>query len=153
MKVVSADIFFQYPLLKPPLKPQQAEENASRFVKLVCEAIQELQDGFNIAHFDVRLANIYLTDTADLGVKLIDLDRSEEATKVFECSLVSTKYRGSVMYKANNHWTLGQVDWRQLGIMVYAFLNNITGNAYHSQEPQQFPQASVGAGRLCASLA
>ena len=42
--------FFQYPLLKPPLKPQQAKENASRFVKLVCEAIQELHDGFNIAH-------------------------------------------------------------------------------------------------------
>ena len=80
-KVVSARIsFFQYPLLKPPLKPQQAKENTSRFVKLVCEAIQELHDSFNIAHLDVRLANICLTDTDDLGVKLIDLDRSEEAS-------------------------------------------------------------------------
>ena len=39
------------------------------------------------------------------------------------------------MYKANNVWTLGQLDWQQLGIMVYAFLNNITGNSYHSHEP------------------
>ena len=53
-------------------------------MKLVCEAIQELHDGFNIAHLDVRLANICLTDTDDLGVKLIDLDRSEE---LFEHSL------------------------------------------------------------------
>ena len=137
-KVVSARIFFfQYPLLKPTLKPQQAKENTSRFVKLVCEAIQELHDGFNIAHLDVRLANICLTDTDDLGVKLIDLDRSEEASTCtsFEHSIVSTNCCGSVMYKANNGWTLGQLDWRQPGIMVYAFLNNITGNSYHSQEP------------------
>ena len=34
---------------------------------LVCEAIQELCDDFNIAHLDVRLASICLTDTAGLG--------------------------------------------------------------------------------------
>ena len=135
LKVVSARIsFFQYPLLKPPLKPQQAKENASRFVKLVCEAIQELHD-FNIAHLDVRLANICLTDTDDLGVKLIDLGRSEEATTLFKHSIATNYCGGSVMYKANNVRTLGQLDWRQLGIMVYAFLNDITGNSYHSQEP------------------
>ena len=127
--------FFQYPLLKPPLTPQQAKDNASRFVKLVCEAIQELHDSFNIAHLDVRLANICLTDTDDLDVKLIDLDRSEQASKLFEYSIVSTNCRASVMYNADNGWTLGQLDWRQLGIMVYAFLNNITGNSYHSQQP------------------
>ena len=135
-EVIAGSISFQYPLLKPPLKPQQAKENASRFVKLVCEAIQELHDVFNIAHLDVRLANICLTNTDDLGVKLINLDRSEKATKLFQHSIVSTNYcGGSVMYKANNVRTLGQLDWRQLGIMVYAFLNDITGNSYHSQEP------------------
>ena len=134
--VVNARIsFFQYPLLKPPLTPQQAKDKASSFVKLVCEAIQELHDSFNIAHLDVRLANICLTDTDDLDVKLIDLDRSEQASTFYEYSIVSTNYRASVMYKADNGWTLGQLDWRQLGIMVYAFLNNITGNSYHSQEP------------------
>ena len=43
-------------------------------------------------------------------------------------------HRGSVMYNVPDDWTLDQVDWRQLGIMVYAFLN--TGTTYHSQEPR-----------------
>ena len=134
--VVNARIsFFRYPLLKPPLTPQQAKDKASSFVKLVCEAIQELHDSFDIAHLDVRLANICLTDADDLDVKLIDLDRSEQASTLYEYSIVSTNYRASVMYNADNGWTLGQLDWRQLGIMVYAFLNNITGNSYHSQQP------------------
>ena len=40
------------------------------------------------------------------------------------------------MYEVKGEdWTLGQLDWRQFGIMVFAFLNDITGDSYHSREP------------------
>lgn len=92
---------------------------------------------FKIAHLDVRLANIcLLTGGHSSAVKLIDLDRSETSTKLV-MQLDVGNYGNSVMYKAGSKdRTLGHLDWRQLEIMIYAFLNGITGNLYHSQMPE-----------------
>ena len=79
--------------------------------------MQELHDECNLAHLDIRLANICLTHTQSLGIKLIDLDRSLPASQPFALSEVRT-YADSVMYKGNDAWTLSHIDWRQLGIMV-----------------------------------
>ena len=125
--------FFQYDLFGPPLDSQKARDNAIDFVKSVCEAINELHDDFNIAHLDLRLANICISTNTPLSVKLIDLDRSDKAIKPFCYS--SLTFHASVMYKvATPEWKLSQLDWRQLGIMVHAFLNNIH-DGYHSIEP------------------
>ena len=125
--------FFQYDLFGPPLDYQKARDNAIDFVKSVCEAINELHDDFNIAHLDLRLANICISTNTPLSVKLIDLDRSDEAIKPFRRSSL-TDY-ASVMYKVPTpEWKLSQLDWRQLGIMVHAFLNNIH-DGYHWIEP------------------
>ena len=40
------------------------------------------------------------------------------------------------MYQANAQWTVDCVDWRQVAIMIYAFMNSITSKDYHSKEPQ-----------------
>lgn len=129
--------FYEYPLFHPPLEPQEASQNAKEFIKCVCEALEELHSGFNIAHLDVKLANICIDNNMDHpGVKLIDLDRSQRATLTFGVSGLTTLYRESVMYKADDSWTLQQVDWRQVGIMAFAFLNGIIGTSYHSTEPE-----------------
>ena len=70
-----------------------------------------------------------------LDVKLIDLDRSVKVTKLFRSTPYSS-FRSSVMYRAVHDWTVGQVDRRQLEIMVYALFNNITGVSYHSKKLQ-----------------
>ena len=125
--------FFQYDLFGPPLDSQKARDNAIDFVKSMCEAINELHDDFNIAHLDLRLANICISTNTPLSVKLIDLDRSDEAIKPFRYS--SLTFHASVMYEVPTpEWKLSQLDWRQLGIMVHAFLNNIH-DGYHSIEP------------------
>ena len=125
--------FFQYDLFGPPLDSQKARDNAIDFVKSVCEAINELHDDFNIAHLDLRLANICISTNTPLSVQLIDLDRSDEAIKPFRYS--SLTFHASVMYEVPTpEWKLSQLDWRQLGIMVHAFLNNIH-DGYHSIEP------------------
>ena len=92
-------------------------------MKHVCEALEELHDVCNLAHLDVRLANICPTTE---GVKLIDLDRSKPvATLVDNAGL--GRYT-SVMYKANWAWTVAQVDWKQVGLMVFAYLHGITSH-------------------------
>ena len=125
--------FFQYDHFGPPLDSQKARDNAIDFVKSVCEAINELHDDFDIAHLDLMLANICISTNTPLSVKLIDLDRSDEAIKPVRGS--SLTLHASVMYKVPARgWKLSQLDWRQLGIMVHAFLNNIH-DGYHSIEP------------------
>ena len=47
--------FFEYPLLMSPLKPHEAKSVAKRFVKLVCEAFEELHTKFKHTHLDLRL--------------------------------------------------------------------------------------------------
>ena len=105
------------------------------FVASVHEAITELHDKFNVAHLDIRLGNICIDGAPGTFVaKLIDLDRSHSAGMPFLVSDVS-KYT-SVMYKGKDDWTLGQLDWRQLGIMIFGFLNNTPSVSYHSSEPK-----------------
>ena len=59
------------------------------------------------------------------------------------------------MYTVDNDWTLEQVDWKQVGIMAFGFLNGITGTAYHSTEPtpkSAFLQLLVKCGTYSPSL-
>ena len=129
--------YFVFPLLNPPLLPEVARQNAKVFVGSVHEAITELHDQFNLAHLDVRLGNICISaESACLVAKLIDLDRSETADRAFSTSLVASLYTNSIMYQVREgeDWTLSQLDWRQLGIMVFAFLNDLPTD--HSREPQ-----------------
>ena len=59
VKQVRQTDFFVYPLLTSLLKPREAKSVAKTYVKLVCEAIEELHTKFKIAHLDVRLPIIY----------------------------------------------------------------------------------------------
>ena len=131
--------FFEFPLLKPPLSPEEARLHAKQFVESVYEAISELHVDFNLAHLDVKLGNICIDDSAGrLVAKLIDLDRSAPAGEPFRLSAACSLYTNSIMYKVRERadWTLGQLDWRQFGIMVFAFLNDIHDKlVYHSREP------------------
>ena len=115
---------FDFPLLKPPLSPEAAHQHAQRFVESVYEAISELHVHFNLAHLDVRLGNICISaDSTGFVAKLIDLDRSAPADQPVKTSPIMS-YTNSIMYKVKGRdWTLGQLDWRQFGIMVFAFLN------------------------------
>ena len=127
-------VFFEYPLLMPPLNPHEAKSVAKSFVKLVCEAVEELHAKFQLAHLDLKSGNFCLTDNSDsFGVKLTDLDRSDGVGKRFD---YSSLHGESVMYKGKDGWNLGNVDWLQVGIMVHAFLNDIGSDSYHSQEPK-----------------
>ena len=127
--------FLEFPLLRPPLSPELARQHAIPFVGSVHEAITELHDQFKIAHLDIKLGNICIDGAPGTFVaKLIDLDRSQNAGKPFLKSNVF-KYT-SVMYKGKKDWTLGQLDWRKLGIVIFGFLNNTPSVSYHSSEPK-----------------
>ena len=138
----SCDVsFFVFPLLKPPLLSEQARQKAKAFVGSVHEAITELHEQFNLAHLDVRLGNICISAVhvgTPLIAKLIDLDRSEQADKACSKSLAASLYTTSIMYQVREgeDWTLSRLDWRQLGIMVFAFLNALPAKSYHSRVPQ-----------------
>ena len=47
-----------------------------------------------------------------------------------------TAYSKSVMYRepSRGKWTMAQLDWRQLGIMISAIIND-RKDTYHTQEP------------------
>ena len=99
-----------------------------RFVKLVCEAVNELPNTFHLAHLDLRLANICLTNESnDFAVKLIDLDRSQSSERH---SCWSRHPGRSVMYKTRDDWALYNMDWHQIGMMMLTFLNNISSDSY-----------------------
>ena len=129
-------MFFEFPLVRPPLPPAAVKQHAKAFFCLVYEAIKELHDNCHCAHLDVRLANICL-DNSGYGVKLIDLDRSETVSTLAENSR-SVMYgaHSSVMYKVDPKWTVAKVDWKQLGILIFAVMNEIHGNAYHTTTPE-----------------
>lgn len=79
----------------------------------------------------MRLPNICFTSSENLEV---NLDRWEPVFRRYGNTALR-RFVASVMHQARKDWTVDRVDWRQLGIMVHAFLNNITGHAYHTQPP------------------
>lgn len=108
-------------------------------MKAVSDALDELHHQFQMAHLDVRLPNICFTSSENLEV---NLDRWEPVFRRYGNTALR-RFVASVMHQARKDWTVDRVDWRQLGIMVHAFLNNITGHAYHTQPPpcqEQVPQ-------------
>ena len=99
------------------------------FTTSVIDAIKELHATVSLAHLDIRLDNICFKN--DCAV-LIDFDRScalHESARY----LVS-KWGESAMYMPpSQDWTVERVDWRQLGIMVLALLNDTSEKSYHSE--------------------
>ena len=136
-RFVAGSIFFEYTLLNRPLQPDEAKKYATEIVTSVCDVLEELHS-FGIAHLDVRLPNICV-DTHPCHppeAKLIDLDRSMEVSQTFQVSGLAKKYKGSVMYEANPSWTLDQVDWRQMGLMVFRFLKECYAECYNTRQPE-----------------
>lgn len=90
-----------------------------------------------VAHLDIRLDNICgKYDGNEFQAVLIDLDRSKCCTRTYAMSGVKIRPGTSVMYKIPDKlWTLDKVDWIQMGIMIFAFLNSITSAKYHQTTP------------------
>lgn len=138
MKVISIRdsglMFFQFPLFTHPLPPKMAKQHPKPFFCRVYEALKELHEVFHVAHLDVRLENI--CNNSGTGIRLIDLDRSEMSTRTVnmcQCMLLADT---SVMYQVDSTWTLDRVDWKQMGIMVFAVMNGVKGTTYRTADPR-----------------
>ena len=106
-------------------------------MKSVSDALTELHDKLNLAHLDVRLENICI-DSNHERATLIDFDRSRAYNR--KTTVLDANTRNcSVMYRepepsSFGTWTLAQLDWRQLGIMISAIINN-RKDTYNTEEP------------------
>ena len=132
-QVVYSDmLFFKFELCSKPLRPTEVLDCFKEFTTSVIQAIEELHNA-NVAHLDIRLDNICFKDNSAV---LIDFDRS---ASLKECAdfLQSEWGSSSAMYKVPRNWTNEMVDWRQLGIMLLAILNETDEEHYH-EEPTDF---------------
>ena len=130
--------FFEYPLYNK----QKSYEEIRRdglvpFLNQVSKAVNELHS-LDLCHLDIRIDNICFT--ADGNAILIDLDRSVPANTPITRM---RDYGKSTMYKTTltqRSWTVVNLDWKQVAIMVYAILNDVTSaNKYHQIEITQPP--------------
>ena len=130
--------FFEYPLQKPLVKVDvpYLHQNLKEFVWSLKSAIESLHN-FGRSHLDIRLANICFNN--DNQPVLIDLDRSREFHEVKPRHLAA-QYGKSVMYVVPRHWddtyTIKNVDWRQVGIMIYHIVKG-SNHDYHVEEPTE----------------
>ena len=67
--------YFEFPLLKPPIKRETAKSDLISFVSSVVFALNELHE-LGLAHLDVRLENVCFD--SDNRAILIDLDRCQD---------------------------------------------------------------------------
>lgn len=119
--------YLEFPLLKPPINPEQAKQDLIPFVSSVVFALQELHD-FGIAHLDIRLENVCFD--SDNRAVLIDLDRSAPVNKK-----VRSIFGNSVMYPYHSTWVYKQWDYTQLGIMIARILSPGSREEYHTVKP------------------
>ena len=121
--------YFEFPLLKPPMKQEAAKKFLIPFVSSVLFALNELH-GLGLAHLDIRLANVCFD--SDNRAILIDLDRCKD---VNNCALamVGTK---SLMYPYHSDWVYGQWDYVQLGLMIACIICPVSAAEYHTVEPR-----------------
>ena len=65
---------------------------------------------------------------------LIDLDRSEDVSSKAN----DIRYRKGVMYNVPDEWTVSMIDFRQLGVLIYAAsLSQPMVGSYHDLEIPQ----------------
>ena len=141
-KVINFFRFFEYPLYNK----QKSYEEIRRdglvpFLNQVSKAVNELHS-LDLCHLDIRIDNICFT--ADGNAILINLDRSVPANTPITRM---RDYGKSTMYKTTltqRSWTVVNLDWKQVAIMVYAILNDVTSaNKYHQIEITQ-PETETG---------
>lgn len=120
--------YFEFKLLKPPIKVQLALAMLVKYVSGVVLALKEFHE-FGMAHLDVRIENVCFDQ--DNNIVLVDLDRSQQVDNVVRS--VTTKE--SLMYPVIRGWTYRNWDWRQLALMIVHILGPRSSNDYHTVEP------------------
>ena len=121
--------YFEFPLLKPPMKQEAAKYFLIPFVSSVVFALNELH-GLGLAHLDVRLGNVCFD--SDNRAILIDLGRCQNVNDDVVAN-VATK---SLMYPYHSNWVYGQWDYVQLGLMIARIICPVSGAEYHTVEPR-----------------
>lgn len=111
-RTVNGLLFFGVESYECPLSRQDAKCCLYSLVKEVIPVIEHLHSE-NVAHLDVRLDNICFKVPST--VVMIDFDRHMKADRPANLSLT---YEESVMYEAYNGWLCGNLDWKQLGLMI-----------------------------------
>ena len=97
-----------------PLSRADAASCLGDLVQQVVLVLQRLH-GLGWAHLDVRLPNICFT--RDGNVRLIDLDRVHHVSEINV-----DKYSGSFLYQLRLGRPVADLDWRQLGVLIYCAL-------------------------------
>ena len=120
LPTVRRDDYFEFPLLKPPMKQEAAKKYLIPFVSSVAFALNELH-GLGLAHLDIRLDNVCF----DSGNRCQDVNDDVLA-------MVATK---SLMYPYHSNWVYGQWDYVQLGLMIARIIYPVSGTEYHTVEP------------------
>ena len=108
-------VFVSDKLPEPPLSKQEAIECLFDLISQVADALHELHD-LGYAHLDVRLPNICFT--RDGMVKLIDFDRILPSSYP-----PPMEFQSSFMYCCHIDNCCEDLDWKQLGLMVYSILH------------------------------
>ena len=127
MTPVVGEKYFQFPLLKPPIKRETARSDIVPLVSSVVFALNEVH-GHGLAHLDIRLDNICF-DTENRAI-FIDLDRCQNVDDT-----VCAEVAKSLMYPFHNGWVYRQWDYVQLGLMIARFICPVSGAEYHTVEP------------------
>ena len=97
-----------------PLSRGDAKCCLYSLVEKVIPVLKHLHQVENVAHLDVKLDNICFKRHPDTIV-MIDFDRHKNANKPAALHLTYT----SVMYSAKEGWLCKNLDWKQLGLMIY----------------------------------
>ena len=114
--VVDADISYfnwlKFSALLSPLNIAEAVLCLADFFRLLQTALTALHNDCGLAHLDVRLPNVcFKYKEQELIAVLIDLDRAKPAS-----SKGALPYDDE-MYTRPSSWTLGQLDWKQVGLL------------------------------------
>ena len=111
---VTDELFFVgVPRYKNPLTRKEASDCLYSLVEKIGAVLVDLHSE-GVAHLDVRLDNICFTDTDD--VVMIDFDRYKPSSS--SAAFASSVYINSEMYQCKDGWTCGQLDFKQLGLVI-----------------------------------
>lgn len=127
--------FFQYDLLLPH-KSRRDVKQVPLFAEKVATAMDYLHVTIKVAHLDIRRQNVCYRD--DLTPVLVDLDQYESVNKRANLYI----NRKTVMLCPSpshgrffpSHWTTGNLDWRQYGIMLWDIQFGSEHTDYHNMD-------------------
>ena len=128
LPTASHNQYFEFRLLKPPIKRETARSDLISFVSSVVFALDELHE-LGLAHLDVRLDNVCFD--SDNRAILIDLDRCQNANVPVFAGMGTE----SLMYPFHSDWVYRQWDYVQLGLMIARIICPVSGAEYHTVEP------------------